>query len=101
MRGALLEDVGRFLDQQADLPMSGVITQGPGMAVRPAQPTHRAQDQILRLIGILRVPAHAHILGQAKEIAAGTIEQHLLVNGQAAHRTLALESGIGQGFGRT
>ena len=73
-----LQFLGRFLDQQADLPVAGVIAQRDRLAVRPAQATLGAQDQIRIACDLGRRPAHAGVLGQAEQVARGPVGEHLV-----------------------
>ena len=49
-------------------------------------PPLRTQNEELLAARLGRVPAHARVLGQPEEVAAGTVEQHLLGKGQAPGR---------------
>ena len=76
-----LEFLGGGLHEQPDLPMAGVIAEGDGRAIRRADAALGAEDQKFRLAERVRVPAHPGILGQAKEIAAGRVEQKFGIEG--------------------
>ncbi len=67
---------GRLADQEADLPVAGVITQGDRLAVGTAHAPLRAQDEIGIAGDLARRPAHARILRQAEEIARRPFPQH-------------------------
>ena len=81
-----LEFLGRGVHEQADFPVTGVITQRDGRAVGRADAAVGAEDQELLAAERSRIPPHAGILGQAEELAGGTAEQHLGSDGQRALR---------------
>ncbi len=66
--------------------MACVIAQGDGRAVLGADAALRAQDEEFGPAQEARVPAHARVLAEAKEVAAGRVQEHFLVEGQAALR---------------
>src|SRR5690349_5180346 len=66
--------------------MAGMVTQGNWLAISSSQPTLGAENQELFAPNFIRIPAHPRILGPAEQVAAGPIEQHLLVDGQFAGR---------------
>ena len=76
----------RRADLQADFPMARVITQRDRLAVVAANSTQRAEQQELRPGHPLRVPAHARVLSQAEQVAAGPVAQHLVGQRQAPRR---------------
>ena len=82
----------RLADEQADLPVAGVIPERDGTAVGFAQPALGAEDEILRPAGLGRVPAHPRVLGQAEEMAARLREQHLRRDGQTPGGPLRREA---------
>ena len=65
--------LGRFLDEQADLPVARVIPQRDRLAVGPAQAALGAQDQVRVARDLARRPAHAGVLGQAEQVARGPV----------------------------
>ena len=81
-RVAGADRLSRLLDQQADFPMPGVITQGDGTAVFSAQAAFGADDHVLLAVDLFRMPAHRHILRHGEEVAARFVEQHILIDGQ-------------------
>ena len=78
----------RFFDEQADLPMSGVIPKRDRAAVFGAQAAFGADDHILLAVDLFGMPAHGHILRHREEVAAGFIEQHVFIEWQRAFPTL-------------
>ena len=83
------EDAGRRRRQQADLPVSRVVTQGQWSPIRVPQAALGAQDQIGLPVDLPGTPTHPHVLGPAEEIAAGLMEQHLLGQGELTLRPRA------------
>ena len=67
--------------------MPGVITKRNRPSVFAADSSLCAQDEILIAQQLLRIPAHAGVLGEAEQIAARLRAQHLLGNRQSARRT--------------
>src|SRR5262249_29061725 len=65
--------LGGRLHEQADLPVAGVIAQRDGRAVRGADAALGAEDEELLAAQFGRVPAHAGVLCQAEEVAAGGV----------------------------
>ena len=80
----ILEARGRRLHQQADLPVAGVIAERDRRAVRRADAALRAQDQEFRVAQAARRPAHAGVLREAEDVAAGRVAQELIVERQRA-----------------
>ena len=78
------ELLGRGLHQHADLPMADVIAERDRRAVGRADAAHGAQDQELRAAQLGRVPAHAGVLRQAEQVAAGRVAQIVLIQRQLA-----------------
>src|SRR5262249_18134955 len=72
--------------QQPDLPMSGMVAQGNGSTIGGANAALGAEDQELLAAQARRFPAHAGILAQSKQIAAGPFAQHLVAERQLAGR---------------
>ena len=77
---------GSGLDQQTDFPMAGVITQRDRLSVRRAQSALRAQNEKLFSPHFSRLPAHADVLRQAEQIAAGAFQQHFFGERQTSGR---------------
>ena len=73
----------RGLDEQADLPVPGVVAEGDRLSVGGAQPALRAEDEELLATGLRGLPAHAGVLAQAEEVAARAVAQQVLGQGQA------------------
>ena len=90
----------RGLHEQADLPVAGVIAERDRRAVRRADAALRAEDEELRAAELARVPAHAGVLRQPEEVAAGALEQHLLGQRQLALRGRRPRSGSPRRTGR-
>ena len=70
--------LGGFFDQEADLPVAGVIAQSDRLAIGPAQAPLSAQNQVWVARDLGCGPAHARVLGQAEEIAGGPVSEHLV-----------------------
>ncbi len=68
----------RGLHEQADLPVPRMKPQRDRRAVFGAHAPLRAQDQELRAGHFGRRPAHAGILRQAEQVAAGQIAKHFV-----------------------
>ena len=82
--------LGRFLDEQADLPVARVIAQRDRLAVRPAQAALRAQNQIRIACDLGGRPAHAGVLSQAEKVARGPVREHLVGQGKRARGAVGL-----------
>ena len=80
------ELLGGRLHEQADLPVARVVPQGHGRSVGCADPSLGAEDQVFPAIQRPWTPTHAHVLGQAEEVAARTFPQHVSGQRQAAFR---------------
>ena len=65
--------------------MAGVIAEGDGLAVRRAHAALGAENEKL-FAGGLGGLAHAGILAEAEDVAAGAVEQHVFGDGEAAGR---------------
>ena len=87
------ESLGGGPDQQADLPVAGVIAQRQGSAVVGAQAALGAENEILRPGDLGRVPAHAGVLRHPEEVAAAGMAQHVFRERQGASRSLAHAAG--------
>src|SRR5207302_9858913 len=68
-------DGGGF-DQQSDFPVASVETKRDRLSIRRAQTALRADDQKFFAPKLGRIPAHAGILGEAENVAAGLVEEH-------------------------
>jgi len=66
--------------------VTGVIAQGNRLALGRAQPALGAEDQELRPPRLGRIPAHARILDQAEDVAAGAVPEQVLGQRQAPGR---------------
>ena len=78
------DGLGRGPHQQAHLPVAGVVAEGDGPAVLAANAPEGAEDQVGRARRLRGVPAHAGVLGQAEEVAARPVAEHLGIDGKAA-----------------
>ena len=68
--------LGRRADEQAHLPVPGVVAQRDRLAGRAAEPAHRAEDQERLAADLLGRPAHARILGQAEQVPGRPFAEH-------------------------
>ena len=68
--------------------MAGVIAEGDGGAIGRPHSSLRADDQILLPQQVLRLPAHAGRLGEAKQVAAGPGFEDFIRQRQFPARTL-------------
>ncbi len=93
---ARLQLFGRGVHQQADFPMACVIAERHGRTVGRADSAVRAEDQELLAAERRGLPAHAGILAPAKEVARGTMEQHLRSNRERARGSRRLAANIVQ-----
>jgi hypothetical protein len=84
--------LGRGAYQQSDLPMAGVIPERDWLALLRAQPAHRADDHVLRSAERLRAPTHAGVLGEAEDVAARLVPEHLRRQRQTSVRPIALDA---------
>ena len=73
----------RGLDQEADLPVPGVVPERDRLPVGGAQAALRAEDEELPASGLRGLPPHAGVLAQAEEVAARAVAQQVLGQGQA------------------
>jgi hypothetical protein len=64
-----------------------------GCAVGVAQSAHRAEDEHVRPRDLVRVPAHAGVLGHAEQMSARLVEEHGCCQGQPAGRPVRLRPG--------
>ena len=67
--------------------MSGVIAEGQRLSIFLSKPTMCAQYEEGISIHFRGIPSHAGILGQAKEVATGFVQEHLLSQRQFSGRT--------------
>ena len=74
--------LGRGPDEQAELPVPGVVAQRDGAAVGIPQPALCAQDEIVRSPGFGGIPAHARVLGHAEQGAARLLQEQLRRDGE-------------------
>ncbi len=66
--------------------MPGVITQRDRLAIDVANAALRAEEDELRAEHLGNGPAHAGVLRQAEDVAAGPIAEHFLGEGERAGR---------------
>ena len=83
----LLQLRRRGLEEKADLPVAGVIAQRDRGAVGGADAALGGEHEVLRAPQLARIPAHARVLGEAEDVAAGPFEEHLGGEGQLPRRT--------------
>src|SRR5438093_990136 len=88
---------GRRPDQEADLPVPGVVTQRHRAPVFAAQATVGADDDVLRAAQGRGAPAHAHVLRQTEDVAARLLAQHVGGEGQPPRRPFTREPAGGYG----
>ena len=74
--------LGRRAHQQPDFPVPGVIAQCQRRAIRLAHAALSAEDEGLGTPQLRRLPAHAHVLRPAEDIAAGAVQQVVGRDGQ-------------------
>ena len=79
----------RRLDEEADLPVAGVIAEGQRRAVRVAHAAERAQDQHLGPAQLRGRPAHAHVLRPAEDVAARPVDADRRASGAGCPRARA------------
>src|SRR5205823_545734 len=72
------------LHKQADLPVAGVIAEGDGRAIVGSEAAGGGEDEKFLAADLGGIPPHAGVLGEAEEIAAGPVEEHLLGEGKRA-----------------
>ena len=75
---------GGGLHEQTDFPVTGVIAQGDRFAVIGAESAGGAEDEEFLATQLSGIPAHAGVLREAEQIAAGPVEEHLLGKRQRA-----------------
>jgi hypothetical protein len=66
----LTEPDGCSLYLETNLPVSGVVAKGDGLAIVVAQATEGGEDEIFILCDGARLPAHPDILREAKQVPA-------------------------------
>ena len=74
-RAECSQPLGGRLHQQADLPVAGVVAEGQRRAIRQPHASLRREDQHLAIGGAGRRPAHACVLREPEEIAAGALAE--------------------------
>jgi hypothetical protein len=74
--------------------MPGVVAQRNRVSIGGAHPAVCTQDQILAAPDLFRVPAHAHVLCERKEVAARLVEQHVLGQREFAGWPFGTEAGV-------
>ena len=80
------------LDEEADLPVPGVIAERERRAVRIADAAEGAEHEHLGAPQVGGRPAHSDVLRPAEDVAAGTVDEIRRREGQASRR-----SGLGGG----
>ena len=80
----LFEPRGRGLHQQADLPVAGMVAESDRRAVRRADAALCAENEELGIAQAAGAPAHAGVLREAEDVAAGRVAQELFVQWQGA-----------------
>ncbi len=78
--------VRRRMDQQADLPVAGMIAQRDGTPIGRAKSALRAENQKVFASDFSRIPSHASILRKPKKIAAWAVPEQFLCQRQTAGR---------------
>ena len=86
--------LGGRLNEQPDFPVASVKAEGDRFSVRRAKAALGAKDEKLFAAQFARVPAHAGVLGESKNVAARTIEQHLFGQRQTACRSTCFGSDL-------
>jgi hypothetical protein len=76
----------RSLNLDRDFPMTGVIAERDGFAVRSAQSALRAENQKLFAPQFARFPTHPGVLRESEDIAARAVQKHLGSEGQRSGR---------------
>ncbi|MEY3602470.1 MAG: hypothetical protein RL169_1714, partial [Armatimonadota bacterium] len=83
--GALLAEAYRSSSYlEADFPVTGVVAKGDRLAIMVTQPAESREDEIFILRYRARLPAHADVLCEAKQVTARPVEQHVLREGESA-----------------
>ena len=77
--------------------MTGVVAEGNGLALFVAHAPQGAEQQELRSQSCMRIPAHARVLSQAEQVAAGPIAQHFVGQRQTAAGSIAARGNVGSG----
>ena len=77
----------RRLHEQAYLPMTRVIAESHGRAIFCTDAALGAQYQKLLGAQLVRSPPHTRILAKGEDVAAGSFDQHLGCQRQAARRS--------------
>src|SRR6202012_110971 len=78
-----LQGSRRRVNQQPDLPMARMKTNGDRSAVFGANASVCAQQQDLRPLQCTGIPPHAHILTETEEVTGGPLQQHVGAYGKA------------------
>ena len=100
-RGAVRRQrAGGLLHEQADFPVPGVVAQRDRRAVGGADAALRAEDEEFLAAQLFWVPAHAGVLRQAEDVAAGGVAQELsgerqLARGPGGGGPQRVDRGIG------
>ena len=76
--------VGGGLHEQADLPVTSVVTQGDRCAIRRPDAPHRAEDEELFATQMRWIPPHPRILTEAEDVATRRLDDGCLVEGELA-----------------
>src|SRR3989449_4273649 len=88
-------------DQEPNLPVPGVVSQRHRAPVLAPQAAVGADDDVLRALEGRGAPAHAHVLRQAKYVAARLLAQHVGSEGELARGPVTGEAAGGDRAGRT
>jgi hypothetical protein len=92
-RAAFAKAACRLADEQADFPVTGVVSERQRLAVIGAQPAECADDDVLLALQRTGIPPHADVLGESEQIAARLIPQHVRGERQPAGRAFTRETG--------
>ena len=95
-RTVFLEHPRGGFHEEADLPMTGVITQRDRRAVSGTNAAVRRQHQELPAAKRRGIPAHPRVLAPAKQIARRPLPQHVRRKWQRAGRPGCMSTHIGQ-----
>jgi len=79
-----LELFSGSLGQQTDFPMAGVISQGNRSAIRGANSTLCAENQVFVSAELARIPTHSGVHGPAEDIPAGCLLQPIRLQRQGS-----------------
>ena len=77
---------GRFPHQQTHFVMTRVVAESYRRAIFGSNTALGTEDQVLVAPEVVRIPAHASILGPAENVPAGQGPQHRRRQGQLARR---------------